>query len=454
MGFEPTTFCMASRPAKTTEDDGERFSLRPGTSSSRDCCKRPCVHDQNGRLGHNRARETSAQPAKLGASRFSLFGSDKPSQPIEAPEGKGSSMATSEKASVLQTWVSPKFAPRDQGARRPGRSLRLEPDQDRTPGSPRKAFGDVPLRDLERMSGEVASWRAKLPERSRFAITAALRQALGAAVRWGYMAQNPATQAGRNPQPAPRPVRAFTGEEIEAIAAELSPMYMPLPAFAAATGLRPEEWQAIERRDLDRRERLLNVRRTVSSGEVVELGKTAGSRRQVPLSRRALEALDALPARLDTPLLFPSPSGGLLNLDNFRRRQWAPAIEASGVRTPARIYDLRSTFASNALAAGVSVFQLARIMGTSVRMIERHYGAMLDGSSAEIATQLDALDHQERPEAAASETQPGIYEEVILHRPRRSGSGARRAHCAATLARYPKRSRRPGRAQRCHRLRG
>ena len=71
---------------------------------------------------------------------------------------------------------------------------------------------------------------------------------------------------------------------------------------------------------------------------------------------------------------------------------WAPAIEASGVPTPARIYDLRSTFASRALAAGVSVFQLARVMGTSVRMIERHYGAMLDGSGAEIAGRLDVLD--------------------------------------------------------------
>jgi integrase len=193
-----------------------------------------------------------------------------------------------------------------------------------------------------------------LPERSRYAITAALRQALGAAVDWRYMAENPAKAAGRNPQPPPRAVRAFTTEEIAAIAAELSPMYAPLPAFAAATGLRPEEWQAPARRDVDRDERTLSVRRTVSSGEVVDLGKTAGARRQVPLAGRALDALDALPARLDTPLFFPAPGGGVLNLDNFQRREWGPAVEAAGVRKPARIYDLRSTFASNALA-GVGV---------------------------------------------------------------------------------------------------
>jgi hypothetical protein len=33
---------------------------------------------------------------------------------------------------------------------------------------------------------------------------------------------------------------------------------------------------------------------------------------------------------------------------------------------PAPIYDLRSTFASNALAAGVTVFELAKVMGTAV----------------------------------------------------------------------------------------
>jgi integrase len=255
-----------------------------------------------------------------------------------------------------------------------------------------RAFGDVPLRELERMSGELASWSARLPERSRYGLVQALRQTLEAAVRWGYMQRNPAKLAGRNRQPAPRAVRVFTPVELEAITAELSPMYAPLPAFAAATGLRPEEWQALERRDVDRPRRLLTVSRTVSGGEVVELGKTSGARPQVPLSRRALEALEGLPPRLDTPLLLPAPQGGVMNLDNWRRREWAPAVEAAGIRRPARIYDLRSTFASDALAAGVSVFELARIMGTSVRMIERHYGTLLDGAGEGIATRLDALD--------------------------------------------------------------
>jgi integrase len=264
-------------------------------------------------------------------------------------------------------------------------------------------YGTVPLRELERMTNQIAGWQTRLPSRSRYGIVSALRQTLEAAVRWGYMSRNPAKLAGRNPQPPPRPVRAFTLAEVDAIAAELSTMYQPLPAFVAATGLRPEEWAALERRDVDRRALIVNVRRTVSDGEVVELGKTSKSRRQVPLSRRATTALDALPPRLDTLFLFPAPAGGLFRLDNFRRRERQSAVEASGVARPARIYDLRSTFASNALAAGVTVFELARVMGTSVAMIERHYGALLDGAHAGITGRLDALEAQLEQTAEAGE---------------------------------------------------
>jgi integrase len=149
------------------------------------------------------------------------------------------------------------------------------------------------------------------------------------------------------------------------------------------------------------------VRRTVSSGEAVELGKTGRSRRQVPISPRAALALDALPPRLDVPLVFPSPEGGLVHLDNFRYREWAPAIEASGVHKPARIYDLRSTFASNALAAGVTVFELARVMGTSVEMIERHYGTLLEGSSAGIASRLGAFEREQEQATDRATGEPG-----------------------------------------------
>jgi integrase len=186
-------------------------------------------------------------------------------------------------------------------------------------------------------------------------------------------------------------IRVYTDGELDAIADELDPMYRPMPQFVGATGLRPEEWLPLERRDIDRTAGVLNVQRTVSSGEVVELGKTSRSRRQVPLSPRALAALDALPPRLDTPQLFPARHrAGLLRLQTFYTMDWVPAVEAAGVQKPARIYDLRSTFASNALASGIDPFELATIMGTSIEMIEKHYGTLLTGAASGIAARLAA----------------------------------------------------------------
>jgi hypothetical protein len=39
-----------------------------------------------------------------------------------------------------------------------------------------------------------------------------------------------------------------------------------------------------------------------------------------------------------------------------------------------------------------TVFELARVMGTSGRMIERHYGTLLDGAGPGSPPRLDALD--------------------------------------------------------------
>ena len=40
------------------------------------------------------------------------------------------------------------------------------------------------------------------------------------------------------------------------------------------------------------------------------------------------------------------------------------------------------------------MFELAKVMGTSGAMIEKHYGTLIGGAHAGIAARLDALDAQ------------------------------------------------------------
>src|SRR4051794_33725454 len=91
---------------------------------------------------------------------------------------------------------------------------RLEPARDH--------FGNWSLRELECAANDVAAWRARLAETSRYRLLGALRQTLGAAQRWGYISTNPAVDAGRNPQPRMEEMHPFAGTaEVDKLAAEL-----------------------------------------------------------------------------------------------------------------------------------------------------------------------------------------------------------------------------------------
>jgi integrase len=158
--------------------------------------------------------------------------------------------------------------------------------------------------------------------------------------------------------------------------------------FMSETGLRPGEVAALESRDVDREAGVVLVRRVYAGGRVKE-PKTERSRRRVPLTTRAGIALDSLPRRIDTRLLFPGALGGPLDFHNFARRDWHPALEAAGVPRR-RVYDLRHTFASEALAAGVSLYELSRFMGASVRVLEMHYAHLVDSAEDAARVKLDA----------------------------------------------------------------
>jgi integrase len=94
--------------------------------------------------------------------------------------------------------------------------------------------------------------------------------------------------------------------------------------------------------------------------------------------------------------------GGYLDLHWFRREQWNPAVRAAGLghRTP---YALRHTFASWSIAAGIGLFELARLMGTSVEQIDETYGHLLPDSLDRARAALEAFGYRTGTEAAAEE---------------------------------------------------
>jgi hypothetical protein len=105
----------------------------------------------------------------------------------------------------------------------------------------------------------------------------------------------------------------------------------------------------------------------------------------------ALEALEQLRPQEDCPLLFPNARGGYLDFRNFNRRHWKPLQRAVGIEPLRDLYDLRHTYATFALRAGVPVFALSRFMGTSIAMIDLHYGHLAVDSYQHAVSLLDAL---------------------------------------------------------------
>jgi integrase len=235
-----------------------------------------------------------------------------------------------------------------------------------------RVFGHQRINRLQ--PAAIAAWRMTVPYGHRFEATQALRQVLARAVDWGMIDVNPAKKGVDNPQRRRTEKRPFESwAQVHALATAIGPRFGPVVLFAAATGLRPGEWMALEHRDIDLAGRAVSVERSWRNGRI-KYPKTAMSYRSVPLQALAIDALAQLPAGGGSDLVFPAPQGGYFDLHNFRNRYWKAAQVEAGVRPVRRVYDLRHTFATFALRAGVPMLDVSRFMGTSLSMIDRHYG--------------------------------------------------------------------------------
>lgn len=169
-----------------------------------------------------------------------------------------------------------------------------------------------------------------------------------------------------------------------------------LRTLADVGGLRLGELLPLERGDLklagcdeqgcDFEGPHMHIRRTAYKGVVSDGTKTdhgqANPGRVAPIAAPTVAVLQTLPPRIDTRLLFPTPTGRLFSDRNFYRDVWEPARAVTGM--PATPHEFRHSYVSLMRAAGVDPADLAAWTGHTVltaTMIYTHS----TGASAELA---------------------------------------------------------------------
>ena len=172
-----------------------------------------------------------------------------------------------------------------------------------------------------------------------------------------------------------------------------------LVRVAAYAGLRRGELLALRWRDVDFTRRKLVVRRAISGG--VEAAWTKSRRaREVPLPDQAAGALDRLSQRGDftraDDYVFCNRLGRRLDGSALRRRV-TRARDAAGLR-PLRFHDLRHTYGSLLVAAGVDLASVKAAMGHSrITTTERYLHAR---SATELAERFTRAFAPTEPEPA------------------------------------------------------
>jgi site-specific recombinase XerD len=200
---------------------------------------------------------------------------------------------------------------------------------------------------------------------------ACLRRLLGMAVRQDKLSRSPfferrvefLREQGRE--------RILTFDEERRYLASASSTLRDVAVLILETGLRPEEVFRITEKDVELYRRCLHVRS----------GKTKNARRDVFLTDAAVEVvkrrIQAIPSAAHNagtaPYLFPRYEG-FIGADRRLGHDWTRpmtqvwnahrhALVESGINPPFRVYDLRHTYGTRAVEAGMDVLTLMRLMG-------------------------------------------------------------------------------------------
>lgn len=147
------------------------------------------------------------------------------------------------------------------------------------------------------------------------------------------------------------------------------------------TGARPGELVSASRSQFDCRTYTLTL-----------IGKTGT--RTVPLAPGALRLFERLSkGKLPKALLLPRDDGNRWLCGG--KRGWAhlfkEAVRAAKLPEATVLYTLRHSWITEALRSGMSTLDVARLTGTSLQMIEKHYGHLVAQAARERLAAVEML---------------------------------------------------------------
>lgn len=249
-------------------------------------------------------------------------------------------------------------------------------------------FGDVELRTVS--SEAVALFKArqakKLAPKTVNNHLGTLSRLFRSAMEWGYVERNPVTGVGLLKFP-PHEFRFWDAEQSEAFLAtalRVDPEWHAFFLCALRTGLRLGELFALRWGDVDLVKRALHVRQSWSHGHLTT--PKSGRGRSLPVSPELAGVLHAH-RHLCGELVFCQRDGNYLTRARAKHPFWR-CTRLAGLPL-IRLHDLRHSFASQLVMAGVPLVAVQQYLGHSDLAMTMRYAHLSPDVRKDAVARLD-----------------------------------------------------------------
>ncbi len=187
-----------------------------------------------------------------------------------------------------------------------------------------------------------------------------LRLLFNYAERCGYRVSNPVKNVEFFSETGRERIISLV-EEREYMASASQPL-KDIARIILDTGMRPEEVFRIERVSVD------IAQRTIMN----PFGKTKAARRKLTMTEEVWTIMNKRAGSSDSKYVFPSPANPDRQIGSVRKAHDG-AVRRSKVQPAFRLYDLRHTYATRAVMAGVDLPTLGALLGhTTIQMTMRY----------------------------------------------------------------------------------